>query len=219
MQETQFWSLGQEENLEKGMAIHYTVLAWRILWAEEPGEPSPWGHKSWTSSWGTSNPKRWYYENVALSTVLFSCSVMSDSLWPHGLQHARPPWPFIANSWSLPKLMSIELVMPSNHLILCCPLLFLPSILPSFKVFSNESSGGQSTEVTASTSVLPVNSQNWFPLGWTGWTSLQSKNLLHHHSSKASIIQCSAFFIVQLSHPYMTTGKTIDWLDRHLLAK
>ena len=118
----------------------------------------------------------------------------------------------ISNSQSLLKLMSIASVMPSNHRILCCSLLFLPSIFLSIRVFSNESvlaSGGQSTGVSASASVLPMNIQEWFPLGWTGWISLQSKGLLQHHCSKASILQCSAFFIVQLSHPYMTTGKTI----------
>ena len=73
-------------------------------------------------------------------------------------------------------------------------------------------SGGQSIGISASASVLPVNIQGWSPLGWTGWISLQSKglsSLVQHHSSKASILQCSAFFIVQLSHPCMTTGKTI----------
>ena len=70
-------------------------------------------------------------------------------------------------------------------------------------------SGGQIIGDSASASVLPMNIQDWLPLGWTGWISLQSKSLLQHHSSKASILQCSAFFIVQLSHPYMTTGKTI----------
>ena len=88
----------------------------------------------------------------------------------------------ITNSRSSPKLMSIESVMPSNHLILCCPLVLPPSIFPSTRVFSNESnefftSGGQSTGVSASASVLPMNIQNWFPLGWTGWISLQSKGL------------------------------------------
>ena len=71
--------------------------------------------------------------------------------------------------------------------------------------------GGQSIGVSASASVLPMNTQDWSPLGWTGWISLQSmglSSLLQHHSTKASILQCSVFFIVQLSHPYMTTGKT-----------
>ena len=85
----------------------------------------------------------------------------------------------ITNSWNLPKLMSTELVMPSNHLILCRSLL-LPSIFPRLRVFSMSqlfASGGQSIGVSASASVLPMNIQDWFPLGWTGWISLQSKGL------------------------------------------
>ena len=113
---------------------------------------------------------------------------------------------------SLLKLMSIESGMPSNNLILCCPLLLLPSIFPSIRIFSNQgqffASGSQSIEVSASASVLPMNIQDLFPLGLIGLISLQSKEI-QHHSSKASILWCSAFFIVQLSHPYMTTGKTI----------
>ena len=116
----------------------------------------------------------------------------------------------ITNSWSLLKLMFIELVMPSSHLIFCHDLLLLPSVFPSIRVFSSESvltSDGQNIGISASTSVLPMNIQDWFPLGWTGWVPLQSKSLLQHHSLKASILWCSAFFIVQLSYPYMTTGK------------
>ena len=109
--------------------------------------------------------------------------------------------------------MHIESVMPSNHLILCRPLLLLPSIIPSIRVFSKFlASGGQSIGVSALASVRPMNIHNWSPLGWTGWISLQSKgtlkSLLQHHSSKAPILQHSAFFTVQLSLPYMTTGKT-----------
>ena len=122
----------------------------------------------------------------------------------------------ITNSWSLPKLMSIELVMPSNHHILCCPLLLLPSYLSasgSFPMSQFFESGGQNIGVSASASVLPTNIQDWFPLGLTGRISLLSKglskSLRQHHSSKVSIFCGSAFFIVQLSHPYMTTGKTI----------
>ena len=121
----------------------------------------------------------------------------------------------ITNSWSLLKLMSIESVMPSSHLILCHPLLLLP-IPPASGFFFSMSqlftSGSQSTGVLVSASVLPMNTQDWSPLGWTVWISLQSKglkSLLQHHSSKASMFQHSAFFKVQLSHPYMTTGKTI----------
>ena len=114
-----------------------------------------------------------------MHSVQFSCSVTSDSLWP--------PWTAalqaslsITNSWSLLKLMSIKLVMPSHHLILCHPLLLLPSIFPSIRVFSNESIlciRWPSTEASASASVLPVNIQDLFPLWLTGWISLQSKGL------------------------------------------
>ena len=116
----------------------------------------------------------------------------------------------ITNSESLLKLMSIESVMPSNYLILCRPLLLLPfPTSGSFQMCHFFTSGGQSIGVSVSTSVLPMNTQDWSPLGWTGWIFLQSKglsSLLQHHSSKASILQCSGFFIFQLSHPYMTTG-------------
>ena len=107
--------------------------------------------------------------------VQFSLSVMSDSLWPHRLQPAACQASLsITNSWSLLKLRSIESVMPSNRLIFCRPLLFLLSIFPSIRVFSNESTlciGGQSTGVSASASVFTVDIQDWFPLGLTGWIS------------------------------------------------
>ena len=113
--------------------------------------------------------------------------------------------------------------MPSNHLILCHPLLLLPSVFPSNTVCSNESVlhiSGQSIGVSASLSFLPMNTQDWPPLGWTGWISLQSKgtlkSLLQHHSSKASILQCSAFFIVQLSHPYINIGSYKHIFDGQL---
>jgi len=112
--------------------------------------------------------------------------------------------------------MSIELVMLFDYLILCHPLLLLPSIFPSIRVFSSESAfriRWQKYQSFSFTSVLPVNIQGWFPLGLTlGLISLQSKglkSLLQHHNLKASILQHSAFFMVQLSYLYMTTGKTI----------
>jgi len=119
----------------------------------------------------------------------------------------------------------VESVMPSNHLILCCPLLLPPSIFPSIRVFSSESFlliRWPNIAVSASASIFPMNSRDWFPLGWTGWMSLQSKrlkSLLQHHSSKASLLLRSAFFIVQFSHPYMTTGKTIALPRRTFLAR
>ena len=124
------------------------------------------------------------------------------------------------NSWSLPKLRSIEPVMPSNHLILCRPLLLPPSIFPSIRVISNESALSMRWPKYLSFS-FNISSSNEHPelisfrMDWLGLLAVQGmlKNLLQHHSSKASII-CSAFFIVQLSQPYMTTGKTIA-LTRH----
>ena len=122
----------------------------------------------------------------------------------------------INNSWSLLKLMSIESVMPSNHLILCQPLLLLPSISPSIRVFSNESvlHSRWPKYWTFSFSISPSNEYSGlisFRVDWLNLLAVQGtlKSLLQHHSSKASILWCSAFFIVQLSHPYMTTGKTI----------
>ena len=120
----------------------------------------------------------------------------------------------ITNSWSSPKPMSIESVMPSNHLILC-PLLLLPSMFPSIKVFSNESAlwirWPKYWHFTFS--ISPSNEYSgliFFRMDWLDLLAVQGtlKSLLQHHSSKASILQHSAFFIVQLSHPYMTTGKT-----------
>ena len=121
----------------------------------------------------------------------------------------------ITNSQSLLKLMSIELVIPSNHLILCHPLLLLPSIFPSIRVFSNESvfaTGGQNIG-SFSFSISPSKEYSGpisFRMDWLDLLAVQGtlKNLLQHHRSKASVLQGSAFFIVQLSHPYMTTRKT-----------
>ena len=124
----------------------------------------------------------------------------------------------ITNSQSLLKLRSIELVMPSNRLILCSPLLLLPSIFPSIRVFANESA----LHIRWPKYHLPMNIQDWFPLGWTGWISLQSRglsSLLQHHSSKAWILWCSAFIMVQVSHPYMTIGKTIALTRRTFPGK
>ena len=129
-------------------------------------------------------------------------------------------------SWSLLKLMSIELVMPSNHLILCHPLLLLPSIFPSIRVFSSESVlcirwpkyWSFSFSISASNEYSELTS---FRMDWLDLLAVQGthKSLLQHHSSKASILRCSAFFIVQLSHPYMTTGKTIALTRRTFVGK
>ena len=122
----------------------------------------------------------------------------------------------ITNSWSLLKLMSIESVMPSHHLILCCPLLLLPSVFPSIRVFSNESALciRWPKYWSFSFSISPSNEHPGLisvRMDWLDLLAVQGtlKTLLKHHSLKASILLCSAFSIVQLSHPYMTTRKTI----------
>ena len=122
----------------------------------------------------------------------------------------------ITNSWNLVKLMSIESVVPSNHFILCPPLFLPPSIFPSIRVFSNQSvlRIRWPKYWSFSFSVSPSNEYSElisFRMDWLDLLAVQGtlKSLLQHHSSKASILQCSAFFMVQLSHPYMTTGKTI----------
>ena len=132
----------------------------------------------------------------------------------------------ITNYWSLPKTMSIELVMPSNHLILCCPLLLLPSIFPSIRVFSNESALRVRWPKywSFSFNISPTNEYPGlisFRMDWLDLLAVQRtlKSLLQHHSSKASILWHSAFFIVQFSHPYMTTGKTIALTRRTFVDK
>ena len=125
-------------------------------------------------------------------------------------------FPSITSSQSLLKPMSIESVMPSNHLILCCPLLLLPSVFPSIRVFYNESVFyiRWPKYWSFSFSISPSNEYSGLTSFRTDWFDLlvvqgTLKSLLQHHGSKASILQCAVFFMVQLSHPYMTTGKTI----------
>ena len=132
----------------------------------------------------------------------------------------------ITNSRSPPKPMCIELVMPSNHLILCHPLLLLPSIFPSIRVFSNESvlHIRWPKYWSFSFSISPSNEYSGlisFRMDWLDLLAVQGilKSLLQHHSSKASILQLSASFIVQLSHPYMTTGKSIPLTKRTFVGR
>ena len=151
---------------------------------------------------------------ILLHSVQFSRSVMSDSATPWTTAHQASL--SITNSQSPPKPMSIESVMPPNHLILCHPLLLLPSIFPSIKVFSNESALciRWPKYWSFSFSIIPsgeIPGLISFRMDWLDLLEVQGtlKSLLQHHSSKASILWCLAFFTVQLSHPYMTTGKTI----------
>ena len=162
---------------------------------------------------------------VVSCSVQFSCSVISDTLRPHGAHQASLS---ITNSWSLLKLMSIESVMPSNHLILCRPLLLRPSMFPSIRVFSNESvlhiRWPKYWSFSFSFRIGPSNEYSRlisFRIDWLDLLAVQEtfKSLLQHHSSKASFLQCSAFFIVQLSHPYMTAGKTIALTRQTFVGK
>ena len=151
--------------------------------------------------------------NLKEYSVQFSSSVVSDSLRPHELQHTRPPCPSPSlgvypnscplSQWCHPTISSS--VIPFSS----CPQSFPAS--GSFQISQLFTSGGQSIGVSASTSILPVNTQDWSPLGWTRLDLLAVqgtlKTLLQHHSSKAPILQRSAFFTVHLSHPYLTTGK------------
>ena len=153
---------------------------------------------------------------MAIQFSSVQSSVVSNSLQPHESQHTRPhcpsPTPGVytnsrpSSRWCHPAISSS--VVPFSS---------CPQSLPASKSFPMSqlfASGGQSTGVSASASVLPMNTQDSSPLGWMDWLDLLAaqgtlKSLLQHHSSKASILRCSVFFIVQLSHPYMTAGKTI----------
>ena len=170
MQETQIWSLGQEDPLKKGMATYSSILAWRIPWTDKPGN-SPWGcsmigfpcPSPTLKACSNSCPlSRWCHPTISSSVLLFS-----------SLLQSFPP------SWYFPVSQFFTL-------------------------------GGQS--IWASASVLPMNIQDWYPFGLTGWISLKFKghikSVLQHHNSKVLILQHAAFFMVQLSHPYVTTGKT-----------
>ena len=143
--------------------------------------------------------------------LFFSHQGMSGTLWPHGLQHTRPPCP----SPSLrvcPSLCPLSqwchsTISSSITPFSSCPQSFPASV--SFPMSQFFTSGAQSIGISASASVLPINIQNWFPLGSTGLISLLSKELFRQHSLKALVLHCSAFLMGQLSHTYMTTGKTV----------
>ena len=153
------------------------------------------------------------HTTTSLALNLFS-SVTSDSATPRTAGHQASL--SFTISQSLLKLMSIELVMPSNHLILCCPFLLLPSIFPSIRVFSNESAlhirCPKYWSFSFSISISPSNEYSGlisFRMDWLDLLAVQGtlKSLFQHHSSKVSILWCSGFFIVQLSHPYVLLEK------------
>ena len=167
--------------------------------------------------WGLQNPLHSVQSVQSLSHVqLFTTP------WTAG----RQDFLSVTNFQSLLKLMSIRLVLPSNYLILCCPLLLLPSIFPGIRVFSNESGLHIRWPKywSFSFSISPSNEYSWlisFRMDWLDLLAVQRtlKSLLQHHSSKVSILQHSAFFIVQLLHPSMTTGKTIALTTWNFVGK
>ena len=173
----------------------------------------PWLGWEFAQKWGISQFS---------SVQLLSCVWFFVTPWTAAHQGPLS----ITNSQSLLKLMSIELVMPSNRLIFCHPLLLPPSIFPSIRVFSNESALliRWPKYWNFSFNISPSNEHSGlisFRMDWLDLFAVQGtlKSLLQYHSSKASILQCSAFFIVQLSHPYMTIGNTIALTRWTLLAK
>ena len=161
-----------------------------------------------------TNLRMSHFSSRSCYSVQFSCSVLSNFLQPHGLQQTRLPCP---SPLLEPAQTPVHRVrMPSNHLILSRPLLLLPSIFPRTRVFSNESALHIRWPKywSFSFSISPSNEYSGlisFRMDWLDLLADQGtlKSLLQHHSSKALILLCSVFFIVQLSHPYMTTGKTI----------
>ena len=173
------------------MTTHSSFLAWKIPWTEEPGE---------------------LQFSQSVSQLSLSYVLIFVIPWTAARQASLS----ITNSWSLFKLMSIKSVMLSNHLILCHPLILPPSIFPSIRVFSNESALCMRwpKQWSFSFSISPFNEYSGlisFRMDWFDLLVVQGpfKSLLQHHSSKALVLWHSAFFIVRLSHPYTTTGKTI----------
>ena len=169
---------------------------------------------------------RWIASFIELYSVCFISSVQLLSR----IQFFATPWTTthqasmsITSSQRLLKLMPLELVMPPNHLILCHPLFLLPSILPSIRAFSNESvlHIRWPKYWSFSLSISEYSGLISFRMEWLDLLVVEGtlQSILQHHSSKASILWCSAVFTIQLSHPYMTTGKTTALTRRTLLAK
>ena len=170
-------------------------------------------------------------ENLAVTLAEISSEALSEGQFSHLVQLFATPWTAacqaflsITNSWSLLKHMYIESVMPSNHFILCCPLLLLPSVFLNIRVFSQESVLAIRWPKYWSFSISPSNEYSGlisFRIDWLDLLAVQGtlKSLLQHRSSKASILRHSVFFIVQLSHPYMTAGKTIALTRQKCVGK
>ena len=202
----------------EGASGHHEVWGWQKVIEGDRRQEVTW---DWPNRWNTETKRsqipQWWRRGLQMWKKDVVVHLLSRvRLFATPWTAARQASLSFTISQSLLRLMSIESVMPSNHLILCCPLLLLPSIFPSIRFFSNESvlrirwpkywSFSFSINPSNGYSGLIAFRIDWFDLLAVQWTL---KSLLQQHSSKASILRCSAFFTVQLSHPYMTTGKTI----------
>ena len=194
--------------------MNFQVFKLDLEKAEEPEMklPTSVGSSKQESSRKTSTSTLLSTPKPLTVSVQFSHSVVSDSLRPHEPQASLS----ITNSRSPPKPMSIESVMPSSHLILCLPLLFLPPVPPSIRVFSNELFrwGGQSTGVSGSASVLKMNTQDWSLSGWTGWISLQSKGLSRVFSN--TTLQSINFSVLSFLYSPTLTSLHDHWKNHSL---
>ena len=207
---------------EEEQSMHWNSMC-KGFEAIQGNERQQTGAASWRSTrkWGWR--AGWVYGRKVWFSQ-FSCSVVSNSLWL--MDCSTPDFPVHHHPRRLLKRMSTESVMPSNHLILCCPFLLPPSIFPSIRIFSNESvlHIRWPKYWSFSFSVSPSNEYSGlisFRMDWLDLLAVQGtlKDLHQHHSSKALILQHSAFCIVQLSHPCMTTGKTITLIRWSFVGK
>ena len=216
---------GMGRSPEVGSGNPLQIFAWRIPWTWKPGGLQSMGLQRVGHDWATNTSTfrtAFIYLKMFSSVQLLSQVRLFATPWITALQASLS----IINSESLLKLMSIESEMPSSHLILCCPLLLLFPIPPSIRVFSNESTipmrwpnyWSFSFSISPSSEYPGLIS---FRMDWLDLLAVQGtlKSLLQYHSSKASILRCSAFFTVQLSHPYTTTGKTIALTRRTFIGK
>ena len=201
MWETRLQSLGWKDPLEKEMETHSSTLAWKILWKEETGRLQ--FSVQFSSIQSLSHVRLFATQWIAVHQASLSISI----------------------SWSSLKLTSIEAMMPSSHLILCRPLLLLPPIPPSISLFQESTLRMRWPKYWSFNFSIILSKEHpgliSFRMDWLDLLAVQEtfKSLLQRHRSKVSILQCSAFFTVQLSHPYMTAGKTIALTRQTVVGK
>ena len=201
MWETRLQSLGWKDPLEKEMATHSSTLAWKILWKEETGRLQ--FSVQFSSIQSLSHVRLFATQWIAVHQASLSITI----------------------SWSSLKLTSIKAMMPSSHLILCRPLLLLPQIPPSISLFQESTLRMRWPKYWSFSFSIILSKEHpgliSFRMDWLDLLAVQAtfKSLLQRHSSKVSILRCSAFFTVQLSHPYMTAGKTIALTRQTFVGK